>query len=167
MWEREEDLRNLPIRNPCALSQRPIKTTACNISRYVPVQVAKPTPDVYHRCWRANSTTVVSMKRTDGMDEDLDVWMYPQKLTIVTDNADPILKHKKTPRPCLSRKGSCRKAQEAPWRSWSRWWYASPQVHPFFECAFRSPALADDFTGSTLTSTTLVISEKLVCDTFT
>lgn len=30
-----KDLRSLPIHNPLALSQRPIKTAACKISRYV------------------------------------------------------------------------------------------------------------------------------------
>ena len=54
-------------------------------------------------------------------------------LTTATDNANPILKHKKTPWSCVSWKGSCRKAQKTPWRSWSRRWFASPQVHPFFD----------------------------------
>ena len=54
-------------------------------------------------------------------------------LITMTDNANPILKHKETPRPCLRRAWSCRKAQEASWRSRSRRWYASPQVHLFFD----------------------------------
>jgi len=64
-------------------------------------------------------------------------------LTINTDNAYPILKHKETPRPCLSRKRTCRKAQKAPWRSWSRRWYAPPQVCPFDRI---SVGLTDNFT---------------------
>ena len=55
------------------------------------------------------------------------------ELTSNADNAHPILKHKKTPRPCFSRKGTCRQAQEAPWRSRSRRWYAPPQVCSFFD----------------------------------
>ena len=35
VWEREEDLRNLPIHNPLVLSQRSIKTTARKTPRYV------------------------------------------------------------------------------------------------------------------------------------
>ena len=132
VWEREEDLRRLPIHNPLVLSQRPIKTTARKTPRYVLLQVAQPIPDVCSGGWHPNDTALVLRERADGMDEDPSVWMSPG-LTPNADNAYPILKHKKTPRPCLSRKGACRKAQEAPWRSWPRRWYAPPQVCPFFD----------------------------------
>ena len=132
VWEREEDLRNLPIHNPLVLSQRSIKTSACKISRYVSPRAPRSILNVRCRGLHVNDTTIVLREQADGMDEDLGVWMCPG-LTSIADNAYPILKHKKTPWPCLSRKGTCRKAQEAPWRSWSRWWFAPPQVPPFFD----------------------------------
>ena len=67
VWEREEDLRNLPIHNPLVLSQRPIKTKACKISRYVPPQVAQSIPDVYCGGMHTNDITIV-LKEWGGWD---------------------------------------------------------------------------------------------------
>jgi hypothetical protein len=113
------------------LSKRPIKTTAHKILGYVPHKTLNPsqTPALATgvrlmplSCWRNG--------RMGWMTTP--VFGCTQGLTTNTGNAYPILKHKKTPRPCISREGACRKAQKASWRSWSCWWYAPPQVRPHF-----------------------------------
>lgn len=60
------------------LSQRPIKTTACKISRYVPPQAVNSIPGAYRSYRRANCAAIVSAERAGGMDDDPGVWMYPR-----------------------------------------------------------------------------------------
>ena len=127
VWETEKDLRNLPIHNPLIVSQRPIKTTACKIPRCVLPRVVESIPDVCRDHCHTNNTVIMLVERTNWMDGDLGVWMYP-RLTADIDNAYPIFKHKKAPRPRIGRKGTCREAQKTPWRSRSCRWYAPPQV---------------------------------------
>lgn len=55
VWEREEDLRRLPVHNPLVLSQRPIKTTARKTPRYVPCVSLNPSQ---------TSVMVVGMRMT-------------------------------------------------------------------------------------------------------
>ena len=68
LWEKEEDLRSLPIHNPLVLSQRPIKTTDCKISRYVSPQVAKSISDACHCDCNADDIAIALGERADGMD---------------------------------------------------------------------------------------------------
>lgn len=139
-----------------------VKTAACNISRYVPAQVAKLIPDVFRRGWRANDTAIVSIGSTDGMDEDLGVWMY-----LRTDNPSQTMptrfsntrKHRGHVSAGKGRVGKHRK------HPGGRGLAGGMQHHRYIRSstAIRSLTLTDAFTGPTLTNTILVTSEKLVC----
>ena len=57
-----------------------------------------------------------------------DFWLLTLSLVDLAENADPVHQDSQAPRPRLGRTRSCRKAPQAPRRSWSRWWSAPPPV---------------------------------------